>query len=209
MFSIANPPHAPHKILIFDMSKKKTPAFFIFDALRPPPSQTNTFLLPRRRPLNSITEKMRRAKTSFLIQVKFLRSLPVKRGASEKDVYVNGAVSLPHQSARDHKKKKKKKLLHLSRRVAAMTFPSIERVGRPRQRGRSLDALPRRRVWRALSAALCRVRSILKATLFEERKRKVSFRQCWRGALPGSRVREEPGCRGRWPPTFSPVDQNL
>lgn len=32
---------------------------------------------------------------------------------------------------------------------------------------------------------LCGVRSILKAMLFEERKRKVSFHHCLRGTLPG------------------------
>lgn len=55
---------------------------------------------------------------------------------------------------------------------------------RLRQRGQSLDALPQRRVWRAPWVELCRVRSILKATLFEERKRKVGFRQRWRDTLP-------------------------
>lgn len=59
---------------------------------------------------------------------------------------------------------------------------------------------------------LCRVRSILKAMLFEERKRKVSFHQCLRGTLPGVELAQHnvhsAGChKVAW--SFSPVSQTF
>lgn len=110
MFSITNPPHAAHKILIFFFIwhvKKKT-AFLVFDAPFPPPSQTNTFPTPKATLVEFHHGENETGGNELSHSGEFLRSPPVKRGAVEKDMYVNGEVFATRQSASDHKKNPKK-----------------------------------------------------------------------------------------------------
>lgn len=106
MFSITNPPHAAHKILIFflfGMSKRKLHSS----------SSMRRFLLQVKQTRFPLVEFHRGENETGGNELshsgEFLRSPPVKRGADEKDMYVNGEVFAARQSASDHKKNPKNK----------------------------------------------------------------------------------------------------
>lgn len=105
--------------------------------------------------------------------------------AEETDEYGNGEVcGLARQRVIT-------KRAHLSERVLKLTFPSILLAPRPcmlaagLSDGSEFGCTASETHVKGTINELCRVRSILKAMLFEERKRKVSFHQCLRGTLPG------------------------